>query len=86
MEIVRFIAAFWSAGLVAPGVQWVGAVSWEEGVDRAGRFVERTIHTTILRTARWPTILVACFVRRVRAITVPGRTNVTHGLQSWTLC
>ncbi len=89
IKIVRRITTLRPSTLIAFGVGCVGAVAstrWRKGINRTGWSLLRTIHTTVLKTALRPTIDVARLVRGIRAITIPGHTNVTHGLQGGTLC
>lgn len=88
IKIVRRITTLRPSTLIAVGVGCVGAVAsteWRKVINRTGWSLLRTIHTTVLKTALGPTLDVARFVRSIRAITISGHTNVTHGLQGGTM-
>ena len=83
MKMVRFIATLRPPTLIALCVGCVGAVAgseWRKGVNRTGWLDLGTIHSTVVGTTRRPTIGVASFVGSVCAITIPGWTNIAHGL------
>ena len=89
MKIVRRITALRPSTPIALGVGCIGAVAGagrRERFNRTGWSVLRTIYTAILKAARRPTLGVASFVGRIRAITVTWWPDVTHGLQGGTLC
>jgi hypothetical protein len=89
MKIVRFIATLRPSTLITFCIWCIGAVAgakWRKGVNPTGWFDLGTIHSTIVRTAWWPTIGIASFVGSVGAITIPGWSNIAHGLFLGALC
>lgn len=88
MKIIWQIATLRPSTPIALCVGCISAVTgagWSKGFNRTRWSLLRTIHTTILETARWPTLGVARFVRRIRAITVAWWSDIAHGLQGGTL-